>query len=201
MANIYETSGKDTIIPGYISPEVSGYIDTLWDKVVEYAHHSNDLNNVIYGNNSANSLFGYGGNDQLYGLGGNDYLSGGDGNDKLVGGAGADTLRGGNGNDVFVYNALSDSPGFEETSPVVIRDSIIDFNGNGSALGDQIDLSAIDANLEVYGNQAFTPEQLSYSDGILTATVSGFGIPGSLDLQILLPGNPLLDIVGNDLVL
>jgi hypothetical protein len=85
----------------------------------------------------------------------------------------------------------------------VVRDNIIGFNGNGGAAGDQIDLSTIDANLDAPGNQAFHLNQLTYSGGILTATVIGFGIPGSLDLQVRLVGSPPLDLESgtNDVVL
>ena len=65
--------------------------------------------------------------------------------------------------------------------------------------------STIDANLNMSGNQAFNLNQLTYSGGILTATVIGFGIPGSLDLQIHLVGSPPLDLAGpsptNDIIL
>ena len=61
-------------------------------------------------------------------------------------GKGADDLYGGSGNDLFVFKALSDS-----TYSSAGRDSIFDFNGNG----DRINLSAIDANTKVTGNQAF----------------------------------------------
>ncbi|HET7062507.1 MAG TPA: hypothetical protein VFI43_10055, partial [Nitrosospira sp.] len=160
-------------------------------------------NDTVFGDNGNDRVNGGNGNDHLYGGDGADHLYGDAGNDYLNGGKGGDWLYGGAGNDTFDYNALSDSPGFEETSPVIVRDSIVGFNGDGAALGDRIDLSSIDANLDVDGNQAFTPAQLSYSNGIFSANVIGFGIPGSLDLQIHLVGNPPLDIVGatNDIIL
>ena len=144
----------------------------------------------IYGGTNGDIILGGEDNDRLFGEAGNDRMYGESGDDIINGGSGMDTLNGGSGNDVFDYNALSDSPGFEETSPEVIRDDIVGFNGKGAGLGDRIDLSTIDANLEVAGNQAFNLNQLTYSGGILTATVIGFGIPGSLDLQIHLVGNP-----------
>lgn len=157
----------------------------------------------LKGTSDDDAIYGYEGNDELYGYGGNDMLYGGEGIDLLYGGSGEDLLSGGNGNDVFDYDAVSDSPGFEENNPEGIYDSIVDFNGNGAALGDRIDLSTIDANLNEPGNQAFALNQLSYNNGVLTAEVIGFSIPGSLDLQIRLVGNPPLDIVEptNDVIL
>jgi Ca2+-binding RTX toxin-like protein len=156
----------------------------------------------IRGGSGEDIILGGEGNDRLWGEAGDDRLYGESGDDVLNGGSGLDILNNGRGNDVFDYDALADSPGFEETSPTVIRDNIIGFDGRG-ALGDRIDLSTIDANREAAGNQAFNLHQLRYSGGILTATVIGFGIPGSLDLQVRLVGNPPLDLVGstNDIIL
>lgn len=158
---------------------------------------------MIRGGSDDDIILGGEDNDRLWGEAGDDRLYGERGDDILNGGSGLYTLNGGQGNDVFDYDALSDSPGFEETSPRVIRDDIVGFNGRGADLGDRIDLSTIDANLDVAGNQAFNLNQLTYSGGILTATVIGFGIPGSLDLQVRLVGSPPLDLVGptNDIIL
>jgi serralysin len=83
----------------------------------------------------------------LRGMGGNDVLTAKAGNDILIGGPGMDWLVGDPGADVFVYEALSDSlPG------IANRDLINGFE-NGI---DRIDLSAIDANPDLSGNQAFT---------------------------------------------
>jgi Ca2+-binding RTX toxin-like protein len=65
--------------------------------------------------------------------------------DTLIGGAGKDLLTGSGGLDRMVYNALSDS-GITFAG----RDGI-----NTFAHGDKIDLSALDANAGVGGNQAF----------------------------------------------
>jgi Ca2+-binding RTX toxin-like protein len=69
-----------------------------------------------------------------------------DGDDTLQGGGGADFLIGGAGADHFVYTALSDST-------TGAADQILDFN---LGQNDRIDLSAIDANSGVAGDQAFT---------------------------------------------
>jgi Ca2+-binding RTX toxin-like protein len=169
-------------------------------------------NDLLFGRGGADSIrggvggdviLGGEGNDRLWGEAGDDRLYGESGDDILNGGSGRDALNGGQGNDVFDYDALSDSPGFEETNPTVIRDDIFGFNGRGDALGDRIDLSTIDANRDVGGNQAFNLNQLTYSNGILTATVIGIGIPGSLDLQVHLVGSPPLDLSSgtNDIIL
>lgn len=71
----------------------------------------------LKGTSDDDALYGYEGNDKLYGYGGNDMLHGGEGIDLLYGGSGQDLLFGGNGNDVFDYDAVSDSPGFEENKP------------------------------------------------------------------------------------
>lgn len=97
------------------------------------------------GNALANSMTGGGGADSLVGLGGADKLIGGAGGDSLTGGSGADTLTGGLGADVFVFTTASDSL-------VSAQDRIVDFS---QLDGDRIDLSQIDANSGLGGDQAF----------------------------------------------
>jgi len=91
----------------------------------------NGLDNVITGNSVANTL------------------SGGAGNDRLVGGDGVDSLIGGLGNDIFVgeINATK----VASKSGMISLDRVLDF-----AAGDVLDLSGIDANTGVAGDQAFT---------------------------------------------
>ena len=98
----------------------------------------------IIGTAFADTIVGLGGNDILEGRGGNDIIQGGDGNDRIIGGAGADQLTGGAGSDTFVYNSLSDF------SKVYGAEWITDWSAE-----DYIDLSAIDANAMIAGNQAF----------------------------------------------
>ena len=87
------------------------------------------------------------GDDVIWGESGNDLLSGGSGNDRLRGGTGLDRLSAGGGADHFEFRSLADS-----TAALAARDVITDF----SALqGDRIDLSAIDADPTLSGNQAF----------------------------------------------
>ena len=96
----------------------------------------------LIGNVLANSLIGRQGNDILIGDLGNDRIRGGVGNDLLLGGRGSDTLKGGPGNDRYVFEQASDSaPG--------LRDKV--YFGQG----DRFDLRAIDANINLDGQQTF----------------------------------------------
>jgi Ca2+-binding RTX toxin-like protein len=74
-----------------------------------------------------------------------DKLTSGGGNDQLFGGLGADILTGNGGADTFIYTDVAQSGG----SAV---DQILGF-ATGT---DKIDLSAIDANSNAEGSQAFT---------------------------------------------
>ena len=91
-------------------------------------------------------LTGDGGNNRIEGAVGNDTLIGGAGDDTIIGGAGQDSLTGGVGADRFVWSSLVESA-------TATPDRITDF---AWAQSDLIDLSAIDANLGVAGDQAFT---------------------------------------------
>jgi hypothetical protein len=100
--------------------------------------------NQITGTAADQTLIGTAGADAIYGLAGRDTIYGRAGNDIMVGGPGIDTLFGEGGSDTFVFQAVGDSP---RGAADVIRDW---------AMGDQIDLSAIDANIGTAGDQAFT---------------------------------------------
>ncbi len=79
----------------------------------------------------------------LTGLAGDDSLVGGVGADTLVGGAGDDTLSGGLSADHFVFADVVGGAGV---------DTIIDFS---HAQSDKIDLSGVDANTTLGGDQGF----------------------------------------------
>jgi Ca2+-binding RTX toxin-like protein len=83
--------------------------------------------------------------DTVFGNVGNDVLIGRGDIDTLIGGRGADKLRGGSGADTFVYEALADS-----TVNANAQDTIFNFSH-----GDKIDLSALDADTTLAGNQEF----------------------------------------------
>jgi Ca2+-binding RTX toxin-like protein len=122
-------------------------------------------NDIIQGGNGNDAIRGDGfagrpGDDYLQGNAGDDVLSGEGGNDRMVGGTGNDTLSGGIGGDYLVGNEGADIFQYfavEESQNVLINgvnqlDQIVDFT-----LGqDKIDLSAIDANPTLDGDQAFT---------------------------------------------
>ena len=120
------------------------------------AGNGNDTLNGLAGNDTLNggmgndTLDGGAGNDTLTGGSGDDNLMGGDGNDTLIGGQGADRLTGGAGVDTFKFTALSDVYSVSQDS-VYAEDYISDF-----AAGEKIDLSGIDADTDIAGNQAFT---------------------------------------------
>lgn len=91
-------------------------------------------------------LFGNGFVQTITGSAGNDSLSGGGGGDVLIGNGGTDNLTGGLGADRFRFLLPADSP------VGVGRDSVIGFV---AAEADRIDLSAIDANTLLAGDQGF----------------------------------------------
>jgi Ca2+-binding RTX toxin-like protein len=99
---------------------------------------------TLIGDSGQDRLQGDAGSDTLDGGSGNDRLEGGGGNDRLVGGDGSDTLTGGTGQDVFV---MTGSVGPFHLTPT---DVITDLNAS-----ELIDLSAIDADTGVSGDQAF----------------------------------------------
>ncbi|HEX8654284.1 MAG TPA: M10 family metallopeptidase C-terminal domain-containing protein, partial [Allosphingosinicella sp.] len=88
-----------------------------------------------------------GGHFRLWGGAADDTLTGGGGNDLIFGGRGADQLRGNGGADTFRYHATNESP-----IGLANVDTILDFVHGV----DKIDLSVIDANTVLDGNQAFT---------------------------------------------
>jgi len=123
-------------------------------------------NDVLSGGVGNDTLDGGTGNDKLAGGVGNDTLTGDDGNDALAGGTGTDTLDGGAGNDklsggagkdVMIGGLGADSFVFADgdfaSATRKGADIIADFS---HAQGDHIDLSAVDANTALDGDQAFS---------------------------------------------
>lgn len=75
-------------------------------------------------------------------------------------------MTGGLGADTFDFNSVIGSPN------AVIRDTILNFTWSE---GDKIDISGIDADQTVAGDQAFAPAQLSFNSvtSIMVADVIG----------------------------
>ncbi|MEH2448370.1 MAG: hypothetical protein V7K18_22120 [Nostoc sp.] len=198
--NINGTNGNDIINTGNGNDILTG---GNGNDIINAGNGNNTVkggngNDILNAGSGKDTLFGENGNDILSGGGGNDILTGGAGNDTLAGGTGTDILSGGAGNDVFKFSSVSDSA-------VVGRDLIADFVGNGKLPGDQIDLSAIDADSTKLGNQAFTfigaaafsaPGQVRYSAGILQASTDADRSP---EFEVRLINAPL--VVAQDFIL
>jgi len=101
----------------------------------------------LTGNSAANILTGNKGNNVIDGGAGFDRITGGAGNDVLIGGTTLDLLNGGAGADSFIYVSTNDSVAGRGRSDLI----------QGFEHGiDHIDLSAIDGDPFVAGNQAFS---------------------------------------------
>jgi Ca2+-binding RTX toxin-like protein len=146
-----------------------------------------------YGGNNDDSLNGGDENDALYGDAGNDTLTGHWGSDTLTGGAGADK---------FAYSNASETSGLSFVS----RDVIADFSW---PQGDKIDVSAMDANSSVGGNQAFTwigtaaftaAGQLRYDQSGGNTFVRG-NTGGDLSYEFAIMVTGLVPFIGSDFVL
>ena len=133
-------NGNDTTSYAFYSGPI---VANLTTGVVSFPGNSTLTDTLI----SIENLIATNGNDSVTGNSSANVLSGAAGNDTIIGGLGSDTLTGGLGIDIFKYNNLADS-----AFGALNRDTITDF-----LLGvDKLDLSAIDANFTIAGDQAFT---------------------------------------------
>ncbi|NVO29519.1 hypothetical protein HJ526_19030 [Donghicola sp. C2-DW-16] len=150
------------------------------------------------GNRKSNQLDGGAGDDALNGRDSADTLIGGAGSDTLIGGRGADRLYAGESDgavDVFIYMAIADSK-------VGNGDTVYDFETGV----DLIDLSQIDANGKIAGDDAFLYAENAARNSVWIETVGGVSIiyadrtrDGIADLQITVYGDGVLG--SSDLVL
>jgi Ca2+-binding RTX toxin-like protein len=179
------------------SASIHGWGDSRANRML-----GNAGNNILDGDFGRDSLGGGHGNDSLWGGYGADVLSGDKGDDRLygesdsdilAGGLGEDYLSGGTGRDVLVFASAAEA-GRGLTCDTVWFER-----------GDRIDLSAIDANLALAGEQAFefirgrdftAAGQLRCEYGTLHADLNG---DGRADFEIDLIGTTTLRAI--DLVL
>ena len=119
------------------------------------------LDDRLSGFQGANRLVGGAGDDQLDGREGNDSLSGGTGRDVLSGGAGQDMIAGGAGRDLIIGGGEGDilsggngKDSFRFLLLIESAPSAMDLITDLSA-ADWIDLTAIDAESALEGDQAF----------------------------------------------
>jgi Rieske Fe-S protein len=183
--------GNDTFTVNHVGDVAIEYLNKGTDKVssnVTYTLPANVENLTLTGALAINGT----GNDL------SNILVGNTGNNLLKGLAGLDKLTGGAGADRFDFDALSDSVAGAN------RDVIADFN---HAQGDLIDVSTIDANDSVAGDQAFTfigNAAFSAAGQLRYNPVNGF-IQGNVnnnltaDFEIKLTGAP--SVVAADFVL
>jgi serralysin len=151
-------TGTDTLIA----------IENVRGSLLDDEIFGNQAGNFLEGNVGADFISANGGADTVKGGSGKDTILGGSGSDKIHGDGDADTLTGGSEADTFVYSSASDSRiGFFS------HDVIKDFEKGL----DKIDVSAIDANTAVSGNQAFTfiGTQNFSDEGQISAFKSGGG--------------------------
>lgn len=212
----WELSLFDFEAGNYESAEITSLPDVFW---------GNNYSDLIYSGLGPDKLYGKGGNDRLYGGTGDDSLFGGTGNDRLFGEAGRDTLRGDDGNDTLTGSSGRDvligGRGKDVLAGGADRDQF-DFNskvecGLGATrdlikdlfVGDTIDLSGIDANERIGGNQAFRfiggtafsqAGQLSFNSrtGILAGNTDSDRAP-EFEIAVTLVGGNRLDSL--DLIL
>jgi Ca2+-binding RTX toxin-like protein len=157
-----------------------------------------DDNDLLDGGSGRDRLSGGSGDDTQFGRGSKDRLDGGSGNDILDGGLGNDILHGGLGNDLLTGGSGFDRFSFDSVAECGLgptRDVITDFLQSDN---EKIDLTSIDANASVAGDQAFTfigensftgaVAELHFSGGICRGDIDGDG-RADFELQVLGPSS------------
>lgn len=137
---LYTGGGNDTYVIDNVGDEIAPYSDSGRDHVmssVTWQLGEYQENLFLNGSKAVDAT----------GNAGRNILAGNSKANEITGLGGRDTLIGGTGADTFVFTGLQDSGKTAST-----RDVIDDFK---RSQGDEIDLSAIDANTKNGGNQAF----------------------------------------------
>ncbi|HEX2727402.1 MAG TPA: hypothetical protein VHN20_16390, partial [Beijerinckiaceae bacterium] len=177
--------------------------DTMRGDAGDDRMNGEDGDDLMFGGTGADLLLGGAGNDNMFGDDGNDRMFGDAGDDRMTGGAGDDVLTGGLGRDQMVGSAGADRFDFN-----VLADSVVGANRDvvyfERAEGDSIDVSNIDANATIGGNQAFTfigtaafsgaAGQMRFSGGVLAGDVNG---DGTADFEVRIGGA----LGGGDIIL
>lgn len=185
--------GRDHLVGGAGDDQVSGHggNDSLEGGKGNDKLYGGLGSDILNGNDGADTLYGEAGNDTLKGGAGNDMLNGGAGKDILEGLEGADILTGGAGTDVFLFRSMGEAASN-------LPDIINDFE-HGI---DRLDLSFIDANLRVQGDQAFSfigdrefsgkAGELHFVNHLLSGDVNGDRVA---DFGIQIEGSSVLTTV------
>ena len=138
--------GNDHILRiAHVSPGKLAASDFIFSNSGAVNEVGSGDDDVLFGSRFADTIDGSKGSDVLLGGRGGDHISGSKGFDVLIGGKGRDILTGGLGSDTFVYNNPAESKVGNS------RDHITDFTHTQ----DLIDVSGIDANSTIAGNQRF----------------------------------------------
>lgn len=159
--------GDDTLAGGVGNDHISGGAgqDSIDGDAGNDRILGGDGDDILAGGTGNDQLRGGAGADQLDGGAGNDRLCGGDGNDSLTGGAGRDLLIGGAGDDLLTGGPGGDRlVGGDGADHFVFADGDVGTRGRfvdriadfSHDQGDLIDLSGIDADTMLDGDQGFT---------------------------------------------
>lgn len=140
------SGGGGTTAPAESGAPTSSDSTAAPDKVVPVEQYGTNRADKLVGTAGTDFIHGNGGSDRIDGGAGNDEIRGGSGNDRLTGGGGADLLHGGDGRDTFVFRTT------EESGVGSGHRDVIQWFQRGS---DTVDLSSIDANTAVAGDQVF----------------------------------------------
>jgi Ca2+-binding RTX toxin-like protein len=138
-------SGNDYVSAGDANDTVTGGTqrDILFGDDGDDDLDGGNQDDIVFGGTMNDTVKGGNGADELFGQQGEDSVNGGEGVDRINGGLDKDILTGGPANDRFIFTTTADSA-------LTDFDEITDFDP-----GDRIDLSEIDANTTVNGDQAF----------------------------------------------
>lgn len=141
---------------------------------------TNDIQNLMLGNDSVNTITTFGGRDVILGRGGADTINAGAGRDNIAGGLGADIITGGAGDDLFNYTNIAEA-----------GDLITDFT---IADVDVLDLRAM---FDTFVGGAALDTNTAQAGGYLTLTDNGSSISVFADADGDANNNVLVALLQN----